>query len=166
MRIYIASSWKNAVDVRALSDFLKRKGHTVYDFTHKHFNWASYSDIPDTEWYAHEKVLEHYGEDLEAIHNCDLLIALLPAGNSTHMELGIAMGFNMMRGGSTPTTITVGERVKDLIYIGVDFHYDVTQDLLREYFGYSPPDVDKYFEIYSEWYVKSTIDKEWLNDDY
>jgi len=106
MKIYIASSWKNANRVMGLITVLRNLGYVVYDFTHHSFNWAEL-DIPDakeearidgrdklatSEWLNHPKVCTHYRQDLAALNACDALIAIFPCGNSTHIEAGFVAG--------------------------------------------------------------------------
>lgn len=106
MNIYVASSWKNAVRVRDLVSALRSIGHDVYDFTHHSFNFATLSFIDDKEkaklngrnalaapeWLNHSEVCRHYEQDLASLNSCDMLIAIFPCGNSTHMEIGFVAG--------------------------------------------------------------------------
>lgn len=106
MKIYVASSWKNAKRVRELVAVLRSIGFIVYDFTYHSFNWADLN-LPDAkeealidgrnklatqEWMNHPKVCEHYRLDLAALNACDILIAIFPCGNSTHIEAGFVAG--------------------------------------------------------------------------
>ena len=81
MKFYIASSLKNAGQVRELSHLLKCAGweHT-YDWT-IHLE----KDIDGT-------VLKAIGEkELEGVKQADIVIILTPQGRGTHIELGIAI---------------------------------------------------------------------------
>lgn len=106
MKWYVASSWKNADQVRALIKAMRELGEEVYDFTHHSFNWADLEvpdekakalidgrdQLPDAAWFIHPIVVEHYQKDIEALKTCEALVAIFPAGNSTHIEIGFAGG--------------------------------------------------------------------------
>jgi nucleoside 2-deoxyribosyltransferase len=160
MRIYVASSWKNALQVRAVCDYLREQGHTVYDFTEQHFNWVNLApelpSLDDTKWYVHPLVLKHYTEDREAIDNCDLLVAIMPAGNSTHMELGIAIG-------EDKTTVTVGDRTRDLLYLATTAHYVDIMEFFHEHLGYAWEKCREYNPIYEHWFELSKTKEDWLD---
>ncbi|MBP1996859.1 group-specific protein [Paenibacillus eucommiae] len=81
MNFYIASSFKNIDKVRELSNQLKLEGYThTYD-------WTQNENINSLE------ALSTIGEkEKEAIVQSDFLVILLPAGISSHVELGIAIG--------------------------------------------------------------------------
>lgn len=106
MKWYVASSWKNADQVRELIKLLREQGEEVYDFTHHSFNWAELDvpdekakalidgrdNLPDAAWFNHPIVTEHFHKDIEALKTCHALVAIFPAGNSTHIEIGYAAG--------------------------------------------------------------------------
>lgn len=106
MKIYVASSWKNANRVRNLVDVLRSIGFVVYDFTYHSFNWADLNlpnakeearidgrdKLATPEWLKHPKVCKHFQLDLAALNTCDLLIAIFPCGKSTHIEAGFVAG--------------------------------------------------------------------------
>ncbi|MFZ3579603.1 nucleoside 2-deoxyribosyltransferase [Virgibacillus sp. DJP39] len=85
MRFYIASSFQNKDMVRYVAQKLILKGfnHT-YDWTKN-----QRAVVPDT--------LRELGElEINAVHQCDVLVLLLPAGKSSHVELGIALGLGKL----------------------------------------------------------------------
>ena len=106
MKIYVASSWKNANRVRNLVDVLRSIGYIVYDFTYHSFNWADLNlpnakeeakidgraKLATPEWFNHPEVSKHFQSDLAALNACDLLIAIFPCGKSTHIEVGFVAG--------------------------------------------------------------------------
>jgi len=110
MRIYIASSWKNAEDVRWLADELRSRGHKVFDFTnHEHREdgldtfvfgakeWAEYSgESPDAieykDFLTWEPTKRAFASDKAGIDWADCVIMLLPCGRSSHLEAGYAVG--------------------------------------------------------------------------
>lgn len=106
MMWYVASSWKNAIQVKELIEALRKEGYEVYDFTHHSFNWADLQvpdekekalidgrdKLPDAAWFEHPLVNEHFHKDMDALQTCDALVAIFPAGNSTHIEIGYVAG--------------------------------------------------------------------------
>lgn len=81
MNFYIGSRFANIERVRALRDRLLSQGHThTYDWT-TNDRTTSLED------------LQAIGtSEFEAIRASDFVVILLPAGNSSHVELGIALG--------------------------------------------------------------------------
>ena len=99
-RIYLASSWRNALQNGAI-DRLRDAGHEVYDFKNppngiKGFAW---SDI-DPNWLAwdaetyrtllttHPIAARGYMNDFRAMEWADTCVLLLPCGRSAHLEAG------------------------------------------------------------------------------
>lgn len=81
MNFYIASSFKNIQQVRALSHELQLKGYThTYDWT-------------QNERANSLEALSTLGEkEKEAVMHSDFVVILFPAGKGSHIELGIALG--------------------------------------------------------------------------
>lgn len=104
MKIYVASSWRNAHQP-ALVDDLRVQGHDVYDFRHPtggdHLGF-SWSDV-DPEWpswTADEYVaaLDHpiaaagFESDFGAMQWANAGVLVLPCGRSAHLEAGYFVG--------------------------------------------------------------------------
>lgn len=85
MRFYVASSFENQNMVRYVSQKLTLEGFTLtYDWT---MNQRAVE--PNT--------LHAIGEqEKNAVQNSDIFILLLPAGKSSHVELGIALGLGKL----------------------------------------------------------------------
>lgn len=85
MRFYIASSFQNKNMVRYVTQKLLLKGFThTYDWT-----MNQRATEPNT--------LNAIGEqEKNAVHNSDIFIMLHPAGKSSHVELGIALGLGKL----------------------------------------------------------------------
>lgn len=81
MNFYIASSFKNINQVRALSHELQLKGYIhTYDWT-------------QNERANSLETLSTLGEkEKVAVMHSDVVVILLPAGKGSHIELGIALG--------------------------------------------------------------------------
>lgn len=81
MRFYIASSFQNQEMVRYVSQKLISKG-----FTHT-YDWTMNQRAVEPE------SLKAIGEqEKNAVCSSDIFILLLPAGKSSHVELGMALG--------------------------------------------------------------------------
>lgn len=103
MKIYVASSWRNALQP-AVVEALKAAGHDVYDFRNPEpgvlgFSW---SEI-DPGWMAWNVerfrmglmdpiALAGFGRDMEALRDCEACVLVMPCGRSAHLELGYAIG--------------------------------------------------------------------------
>jgi hypothetical protein len=98
MKIYLASSWRNAFHQAVLED-LRQAGHEVYDFKNPKpgtagFGWRQTIDRPIAnvhdlnEALAHPRACEGFGFDFDAMKWADACVLLLPCGNSAHLEAG------------------------------------------------------------------------------
>lgn len=113
MKIYVASSWRNALQptiVRAL----RQCGHEVYDFRHPKpgddgFTWkqvgagtAFVNKVEPATWrkmLEHPRAAEAYEADISHVRWCEAVVYVLPCGRSASFEFGYAMGQGK-RGGS------------------------------------------------------------------
>lgn len=82
MNFYVASSLKNKDQVRSVASELKNVGwHHTYDWTQN--GRANTLDV-----------LGRIGKlEKEAIADSDVVLILLPGGNGTHIELGLAIAW-------------------------------------------------------------------------
>ena len=100
MKIYLASSWKNAKLVREIANYLRVFGHEVDDFTDKSNGRFvfSFDKLPDISSHNAISVLvfpevkRAFTEDKKWIDWADVVLLLLPAGKSAHLEAGYAKG--------------------------------------------------------------------------
>mgnify|MGYP001602940344 FL=1 len=103
MKVYVASSWRNARQPEVVAA-LRADGHEVYDFRNprpgdRGFNWRDLDPAWET-WSAEKlrEMLEHpvavagFEADMEALQAADLVVLVLPCGRSAHLELGWAIG--------------------------------------------------------------------------
>ena len=106
MHIYVASSWRNALQpdvVQALRE--GPEAHTVYDFRHPPggdhlgFSW----DEIDPDWRTWSKLeylaaIEHpiaqagFASDFQAMQRSHMGVLVLPSGRSAHLEAGYFVG--------------------------------------------------------------------------
>lgn len=98
MKIYIASSWKNANGVEMLTALLRDRGHEVlswvennYGEDHNHVTrkmdfetWVGSPESDQSFWY-----------DVDGARYCDLFIYYAPAGKDACAELGAAWASNV-----------------------------------------------------------------------
>lgn len=100
MRIYVASSWRNARQPDVVFA-LRQAGHEVYDFrtpphVHRGFAWSELD--PDWQkWTAEQyraRLLTHpiaargFLSDLRGMQWADACVLVLPCGRSAHLEAG------------------------------------------------------------------------------
>lgn len=117
MKIYLATSWRNPYYASTL-DALKAAGHDVYDFKSSKtaFSWQEVG-LPGPSPHpvsAVEQALESkkagaaWYADYAYLINADVCVLLLPAGNSAHLEAGLADGKGV------PVLLYVPEQVQSL----------------------------------------------------
>jgi nucleoside 2-deoxyribosyltransferase len=84
MRFYIASGFQNKELVQKVSKFLIQKGHKhTYDWTR--------NDRADT----FERLKEIGEAEKVGVETANVLLALLPGGKGTHIEIGMAISYNI-----------------------------------------------------------------------
>lgn len=80
MRFYIATGFSNSRKAELLSEVLIKRGHEhTLDRTRR----SGAADVTDYSEYAFN--------ELRAVRDSELVIALLPGGSETHTELGVAI---------------------------------------------------------------------------
>lgn len=103
MNIYVASSWRNTLQV-AIVTILRKLGHEVYDFRHPapgnngfHWseidqNWKNWTSEQYRAALRHPIAEAGYDLDIGALRACDAVVYVLPCGRSASWEFGYAMG--------------------------------------------------------------------------
>lgn len=100
MKIYLASSWKNAEQVTGIANQLRAIGHEVDAFCDSSTGRYvfSFAELPEIENYNAMTVLETaqvkraFAEDKKWIDWADCVLMILPCGKSAHLEAGYAKG--------------------------------------------------------------------------
>jgi len=105
MKIYIASSWKNAEMAYSIAVYLRKKNFDVDvfcdDTTGRYvFHWSEMLDSPDKSkselnaiaFLEDKRSQRAFKEDKKWLDWCDVCILVLPAGNSSHLEAGYIKG--------------------------------------------------------------------------
>lgn len=107
MRIYVASSWRNAVQP-AVVDRLRAEGHEVYDFRNPHMGpgargqgfhwssidpgWQSWTGPAFREALKHQEARDGFASDFAAMQWAEVCVLVLPSGRSAHLEAGWMAG--------------------------------------------------------------------------
>lgn len=125
MRYFIASRWENMKQVQILTENLMAHGHEVFSFVKDPRNFVSKDELKEIPsalkdvkgWRGNEELRTMYEEQLEGLRQSDVFILLLPAGESSHIQAGIAFGLGQK-------AILIGEpkQVKTH-YLIFDAHY-------------------------------------------
>lgn len=100
MKIYIASSWKNADNVKAIAGFLRKSGHEVDCFADEStgrfvFHYSEIDSIENLDainFLQNERSQKAFVEDKKWIDWSECVLLVLPAGKSAHLEAGYAKG--------------------------------------------------------------------------
>ena len=103
MKIYVASSWRNARQPRVVKE-IRELGHEVYDFrnpsdgdcgfhwSHIDPNWESWSPYEYIKALSHPLAQGGFNSDFDAMKWADTFVLVQPCGRSAHLELGWAVG--------------------------------------------------------------------------
>jgi len=88
MRFYIASKIENGEAVTRLATWLKAVGHV------QTYDWAVHGPVFKPDKAANQNILamrEVATAEMIGVSSADVLIALLPGGRGTHVEIGAAI---------------------------------------------------------------------------
>lgn len=123
MKIYVASSWRNALQP-SIVETLRAAGHDVYDFRNPPggtgFSWRTIH--PDWQNWTPEQyrdALEHpiakagFESDMNALRECDACVLVLPSGRSASWEFGWAIG-----NGKCGAVVMLEKCEPELMYLG------------------------------------------------
>jgi nucleoside 2-deoxyribosyltransferase len=82
MKFYVATRFSNKAEVRRTAKLLKQEfGHDIT------YNWANQPLLPVTEKVLRESAVE----EIEGVNGADYVVAILPGGYGTHVEIGAAL---------------------------------------------------------------------------
>lgn len=126
MKVYVASSWRNAHQPTVVQE-LRAVGHDVYDFRNPGpgqdgFRWTEVQPAP-RPWpgevlrdaLRHPIAVAGFNSDMEALRTCDACVLVLPCGRSAHLELGWAAG-----AGKLTTVLMFAADEPELMYSMLD----------------------------------------------
>lgn len=130
MRIYVASSWRNAKQQEVVK-VLRDAGHEVYDFKNPGRgksgfswadidpNWKQWTNEQYKEALTHPVAIAGFANDFNAMKWADVCVMVLPCGASAHSECG------WMAGAGKTTIVLMGdEQQPELMYKLYDFVTD------------------------------------------
>jgi hypothetical protein len=136
VRIYVASSWRNAYQPPVVVA-LRAAGHDVYDFRNPRpgdegFHWTAIEPAPKP-WSGetlraalrHPVAVAGFASDMDALRACDVCVLVLPCGRSAHLELGWAVA-----AGKITSVLMVGPDEPELMYAMVDDISTSTYELI------------------------------------
>ena len=130
----IISKYRNKNQCDLLVKKLQNLGRTCYNFCEFPADPNNPDADPDEQMNAFEKVSDFYNDehfqyvfkkDLDGLKNANTVIMLLPAGNSVHMEAGIAYGLGKR-------LILIGEPEKpESLYLIFKERYKTIEEFLQ-----------------------------------
>lgn len=130
----IISKFRNKEQCEVLVKKLAEKGKTCYNFCDKPADPANANAHPEEQMKVFESTKNFYDDDyfkhifeqdLNGLKNADKVIMLLPAGNSVHIEAGIAYGLGK-------PLIMIGEPEKpESLYLIFKERYKNIEDFLQ-----------------------------------
>lgn len=143
MRIYVASSWRNA-EQPAVVQRLREAGHEVYDFRNPPGgtgfawseidpDWQAWRAVDYREKLAHPRAEEGFASDFNAMQWADVCLLVLPCGRSAHLELGWSAGAGkwtiiLTRDGEEPELMA---KMATAITVSIEETITVLTDLVR-----------------------------------
>jgi len=98
MKYFIASRWSNMKAVQYLTENLRALGHEVFSYGTDDRNFVPSANLQEPEaasienWRTDRNLKAIFSRNMEGIANCEVFVLLLPAGNTSHIEAGIAYG--------------------------------------------------------------------------
>ncbi|MEX2028541.1 MAG: hypothetical protein WD988_03545 [Candidatus Curtissbacteria bacterium] len=130
---FVSGKWRNRDNVLDLAKKIRKKGYTVYCFLEAVHSIHRVQDDPEQSMKEFEKldwrndtyVKEVFQNDMEGERASDVLVMLLPAGKSCHIEAGIAYGMGKR-------CILIGEQKEaESLYLIFDESYNSFEEFLK-----------------------------------
>lgn len=134
-KVYVASSWRNAMQAGVVAGLRSAPGFEVYDFKHpapgnEGFHWSEVMPSYDHETCQMDdylKALEHpiseagFRSDFDAMKWADTCVLVLPCGRSAHLELGWFVGQGKRTAILLDGDLNDGQVTPELMYKMVDY---------------------------------------------
>jgi hypothetical protein len=100
MNYFIASRWENMKQVQYLTENLHALGHDIFSYVNDKRNFVPKKDLEQPaevfkagdDWQTRPALRAMFEKGMEGLANCDIAVLLLPAGETSHIEAGIAYG--------------------------------------------------------------------------
>jgi len=134
MKYFISSKWRNRDNVLELTKKLRNNGKFVYCFFESESNMHSPDMDPKKameefeaieNWQNDKYVKDIFEDAVIKIKDSDVLVMLLPAGSSAHIEAGIAYGLGKK-------CIVIGEKKEaESMYIIFDEFYNSIDEFIN-----------------------------------
>ncbi len=129
----VIAKFRNKEQVELLISGIRGKGRSCYDFLEIPPDSVNPNSSPEDQMRNMEKVENFYTDghfklmfenDLDGLKNAEKVIVLLPAGNSVHIEAGIAYGLGK-------PLILIGKPEKpETLYLIFEERYDTIEEFL------------------------------------
>jgi hypothetical protein len=102
MNYYIASRWNNMKAVQYLTENLHALGHTIFSYVDDQRNFIPKKELerpaeifsPGDDWRTRPALKSIFEKDMGGLADCEVMVLLLPAGETSHIEAGIAYGLS------------------------------------------------------------------------
>ena len=102
MKYFIASRWENMKQVQYLTENLHALGHDIFSYVTDKRNFVSKKELEQPQdvfkggddWRTRPALKAMFDKDMEGLAGCDVMVLLLPAGETSHIEAGIAYGLS------------------------------------------------------------------------
>lgn len=100
MKYFIASRWNNMKQVQYLTENLHALGHDIFSYVDDQRNFVPKKELeqpadlfkPGEDWRTRPALRAMFEKDMTGLAGCDVMVMLLPAGATSHIEAGIAYG--------------------------------------------------------------------------
>lgn len=125
MKYFIASRWNNMKAVQYLTENLHALGHEIFSYVSDERNFVPQKELsepaavfsPGDDWRERPALKKLFEKDMEGLAGCDVMVLLLPAGESSHIQAGIAFGL-----GKRVVLIGAPEQAKSHYLISSEWH--------------------------------------------
>jgi hypothetical protein len=134
----VIGKFRNKDQCQKLINRIRERGKSCYSFIDKPADPKNPTAHPEKQmknfesvenFYTDEYFQEIFETDLEGLKNAKQVIVLLPAGNSVHIEAGIAYGLGK-------PLILIGEEEKpESLYLIFQKRYKTIEEFLEKEFG-------------------------------
>ena len=102
MKYFIASRWENMKQVQYLTENLHALGHEIFSYVDDRRNFVPKKELEQPaevfkagdDWRSRPALKALFEKDMEGLADCETMVLLLPAGETSHIEAGIAFGLS------------------------------------------------------------------------
>jgi hypothetical protein len=86
LRVYVATSLDHAHRAQAVQRELRARGHEIT------YDWTTHGSVQSQ---GDARMAEVAAAELQGVTEADVLVAILPGGRGTHIEIGVALGLGL-----------------------------------------------------------------------